>query len=312
MAYQEVTTSIGTPDAVINQIVLFAAAAGWTVERNNLVGSSRTATLRRSGIYIHLWNPDAVSVQIVGSTGYSAGAAPNAQPGGSPSIGRANIGVGPYAKLFLFAGTSPTEHVHIQIERQTGLCRMVSFGELEKVDAFTGGTFYDATCWTETGSAVSRGAWTNSSHPCFASGAPIVNNFGAVHAPADGKTWARFNSSDSTSNRAWTGLNNGTGDTASGEGALTALFNLDINAMDNRRVGHPIRVDVSRPAVWTPLGVLPGVRYIRMDVFDFGQEVTDVDSLVWKIFPMVRKGSSPTGAAEDYSGWNGYAILKTP
>ncbi len=312
MAYQEITTSIGSPDAVINQIVLFATAAGWTVERNNLVGSTRTATVRRSGVYIHIWNPDSVSVQIVGSTGYSSGSAPTAQPGGCLAIGRANIGVGPYAKLFLFAGTAPTEHVHIQIERQTGQCRMVSFGELEKVDAFTGGTFYDATCWTETGTTVARNTWTNSSHPCFSSGSSIVTNFGAVYAPADGKAWARFGPSDTTNNRAWTGLATGTGNAVNGEGALTSLFNLDINAMDNRRVGHPIRVDVSRPAVWSPLGVLPGVRYIRMDTFDFGQEVTDVDSLVWKMFPLVRKGSSPTNASEDYSGWHGYAILKTP
>lgn len=315
MAYSEVATSIGSPDAVINQIVTFATANGWIADRNELSGSNRTATVHKSGSFIHLWNTDANNLRVIASTAFQDGVAPDSHTSKSPFEARANIKAGPYAKLYLFASNSPSEHLHAQIEMQSGLFRLVSFGEIEKVDAFTGGTYFDATFWYEETNVPSfRNTLTNTSHTCFDSDSTSAGSWrGGIRALADTIEWARFFSSSTTGqNRARTGLYSGQFNSGGGEGYLTSLHVLDVNTFDNRRVGFPIRVDVSRPnSLYSPLGTIPGIRYIRIDTLSPTQEVQDVDTLVWKMFPFVRKGTSPTNAAEDYSGWHGYAIQKT-
>ena len=68
MAYSEQTAA--SPEDVISKIAAFALTNGWTVDRNDLVGSNRTLTLRNGTDYIHIYNVDTTNVYISASVGY--------------------------------------------------------------------------------------------------------------------------------------------------------------------------------------------------------------------------------------------------
>lgn len=307
MAYQETTGN--SPDDVISKIATFAAAAGWTVVGNALVGSNRTLTLQKGGDYVWVWNSDTSNIRITGSIEYNAGLAVTAQVGYAGNYAEANVGVGAYTNVFMFSGSAPSDHVHVVIEMAGGVFRHISFGTLDKLGAWTGGTYFDAVTWTA--SDTSENSWDTFSHGMFDSNSANQTRYGGVRCdiPADARAnaWALFRSN--AAYRAVTGLWGGSGNNGGGAGYLTTQFYSRNNAPFSGQVTlGAIRVDVQRPGgFWSPAGVVPNVRYLNMARFAPGQEIT-VGSDTWKVFPMVRKGTGPNG--QPYSANHAYAFKK--
>ena len=324
MAYQEIIAP-ATPAAVIDAIRAFAEANGWTVSRNNLSGSNRTVTLKRAETdYLHIYNLNANNVYLRGSIDYASGATPDATTRrGHRAV--LNVGAGPYTKLFMFADNTPSPYVHFVIEANTaGNFWHGSFGVMDKFEAFTGGLDYDGTSWTTPG--TTNGApWTygSSSYPLFAGNystytAPTTTTSpcGAIRCDfaADSRTDAWFSFSDDSnadtdlSIRCGIHASRGGGST---DGELTyKAESCDGNVFSNRSILHRIMASVRRVGgYWSPIGTFPDVRFCSVAKFTDGQEIT-IGSDVWKIFPMLRKGSVGAPLYERYSQNFGYAYRK--
>ncbi|HGM7333594.1 TPA: hypothetical protein ACKQA1_004707, partial [Stenotrophomonas maltophilia] len=152
MAYAEFS-NVSNVQTLIDLIVQFAQANGWTVERNNLAGANRTATVRIPGVsdYVHLFNTDQLSLQSRVSIGYNGTLDPNSQPTQSPRAVSTRDLVGPFPRVKLFAnGTA----IHVAIAQATaGEYRHHAFGVLAKAGAYDGGTYVDGTYWPLNGSS---------------------------------------------------------------------------------------------------------------------------------------------------------------
>jgi len=74
-------------------------------------------------------------------------------------------------------------------------------------------------------------------------------------------------------------------------------------------------VQVSTDGVHVPYGTPPNVRYINMEFFEAGDELT-IGSDTWKVFPVIRRGPSkgymnpPTEPSDEFSDNYGIAYLK--
>jgi hypothetical protein len=306
MAYQENTTA-ASPADLINVIATFAAANGWTVERNNLAGSNRTVTLKRAETdYIHLYNTATSALSVLGSVSYNSAVQPPSETlRGNPAS--CNVLTGPYTRTYLFADDSPAPHIHAVIEITAGVFRTLSFGLLEKAGVYTGGTYYDATTWENTNS--NSQTWNTTSHACFESN--TLNGSLRVDIPADSRS------------NAWTGLAdftlfNGLGSAISNStenpprGFLTTLaYNRNLAPFSGNTILAPIANYVNRVGgLRSPVGVFPNVRYLRMDRYIPGEEIS-IGGDTWKVFPFVRQGNGPGGSGlAPYSAQHAYAFKK--
>lgn len=318
MAYSEV--SVSSPDDVISKIATFATANGWTVDRNTLSGSNRTLTIRKGGSdYIHIYNTDATNVRVRASVGYSAADAPSAQPNVSAEK-KITLGSGPYTKLFLMGNDSPAPHIHAIIEMTGGVYRMISVGLLDKLGAWTGGTYVDGTEWST--SASLRYYWNNSTNSALFDCRNIATSWGSVRCdiPLDGRAnaWAelKYNAAYRAVTGLFGGLENSVNDSSAtgniGNGYLTTQF---YNRNNPPFSGQPslgnIVVDVYRVGgMFSTIGSYPNVRYLNIGRYSPGQEIT-VGSETWKVFPMARKAVGTSAANADASNDHGYAFLKT-
>lgn len=306
MAYQEITTA-ATPAEAINAIAVFAAANGWTVERNNLVSTNRTLTLKRAeSDYIHLWNTNTSEIRVIGSVGYAAGSTPDTQTDrGVEAI--ANIGTGPYTKMFLFADSSPAPHVHVVIEISAGIFRTISLGLLEKAGIYTGGTYYDASRWAGSSTGTS---WNSQNHACFEyNRGPLLSGSIRVDIPADSKVNAWANSPGYPF---YNGLAYGSTGQSSGLGFLTTLaYTRNQAPFSGNVLLAPIQNYIVRVGgLYSPIGTFPNVRYLRMDRFTPGEEIS-IGTDTWKIFPFIRQGVSSDGTTDSpYSAQHAYAFKK--
>lgn len=348
MAYQEVVTP-ATPAAVIDAIRAFAEANGWTVMRNNLVGNNRTVTLKRPETdYVHIYNLDLNNIYLRMSIAYAAGTAPDAMADRSQRAW-CNVQAGPYTKLFLFADSSPSAHVHCILEANTaGMYYHASFGMVDKLDAWTGGTYVDGTFWSNTWptsaqridyysanytSALFGNDHTSDTNPMSTAYTTRVSGGVRCDIPGDSRanTWAGFSAQPFNSTTAAdTAFPMNTGVSAAGlpnaanpsTNAATSVGNplttlvqySDDNAFSNRAVFHPIEFAVGRIGGYgSPVGRAPNIRLCNISKFTDGQEIT-IGSDVWKIFPMFKRGQGTFTSPNIYtpgSGVYGYAYLKT-
>lgn len=323
MAYNE-NTGVSTPQDLINAICTFVAANGWTVERNNLVGSNRTATIRLVGVtdYIHLYNVATDQIQMRISIGYDGGAAANAQPNQQPFSTRVNGLAGPYPRVYFMM---EDDAVNIVVESSlANQWRHIAFGCLEKYGTYDGGTYVEGT-WRGT---TFLGDYTNSGahHIPFGAGvAPTSDNTpypGCVRADdVEGSRtnffhWFGDGGSNATYGRAHCGITswaNVGGASANWLGRLHG--GADLNAFSGRSVPHPIIVFVDRtgsPLYRSPIGAVKNMRLVNMTKFNNAQEII-VGGETWKMFPALKKSmitASGSGAADYGTHTLGYAIKK--
>lgn len=310
MAYQEQTT-LASPAVLINNLLTFAGANGWTVERNDLAGSNRTATLRKLGVtdYVHIYNTDLTTIRMRASVGFDAGALPAAQPNVSGEC-ITPLFEGPYPTSFFFASQ---DQIWVTVAiALSGEYRHFTFGRVDKAGVYDGGTYVDGTDWPVS----SYPASFSYKHVPF-QGSNVSNNsrsgFVRADIPADGRAnwFHNLGHNGTTESRVF-----GEAGAAGSSGATAAYLvdRADRNAFSGRSILHVIPLFVMRTGTstyYSPLGVVQDVRYCSINKFEPGQEVT-IGSDVWKVFPVAAKrplGSAPA-AGPAGSGDYAYAIKK--
>ncbi|MBT9159048.1 MAG: hypothetical protein DDT26_00297 [Dehalococcoidia bacterium] len=322
MAYQEVLAP-ATAAGVVDAIRSFAQANGWTVLRNDLVSTSRTVTLKRPETdHIHVYNTTTNEIRAIGSVDYNGALPPETNPLRGVRARSGLIGNGPYTRMHLFAADLPAPHIHVVIELTTaGVFRHLSFGMVEKIEPFTGGSYTAASNWNLDGSPAAPG-YNSQNHAMFGRdtlhSSSTDNDCIRVDFAADSRTnfWYRFANdriADATVGTACSGLVH----PSSSAVELTGLVGrADNNAFSNRSVLHPFDIKVNRIGdYWSRIGTFPNVRYCNIFKFAPGDEFT-IAGDVWKIFPMARKFSTQLNVAspvwQAHSNNFAYAYKKVP
>ena len=313
MAYAELTAT--SPDDVIDKIATFASSNGWTIHRNTLVTTNRTLTLSKGTDYIHVYNTDNASIYLLISVGYNGSLAPSAQPNPSGSAAT-NLLAGPYTKLYLFADSSPSNYIHVAVETSGGIFRHMSFGMMDKLGTWAGGTYVDGTYWRLDGQVAYY--WNDHHSALFCSRSYYPSTAcGSIRCDIaqDSVTNGFARLTDRVGYRAYTGLYCGLSNNADGTGYLTSQFyNRNAAPFSSQVTLGTILADVSRTGgFWSTLGAFPNVRYLNIANFAPGQEIT-IGTDTWKVFPMLRKGVGTSGSTSGdipYSDNHGYAFKKT-
>jgi len=312
MAYTE-HGSVASAEELIDRIVTFAVANGWTLYRNVIAGTSRTATLRKEGVsdYVHLYNTSTTLIRMRISIGFDIEQTPANQPNVSNEAW-CTVLAGPYPKAFLFASGNQV-WVTVSIAR-SGEYRHLTFGVLDKVGVYDGGTYADGSSWGQ--SSNTWGSFNNNPVP-FLNPAGGNTTRGVLRADviADGRTNYFFEFEGSTNTPNPRNIRSDIGvDTDALAGVLVARA--DRNAFSGRSIFHAIPLYVSRigaTTYYSPAGVVRDVRFCSINKFEPEQEVT-IGSDVYKVFPAAAKRTMVNGTGEQpaASGDYAYAIRKVP
>lgn len=311
MAYSE-QTSIAHPADLIDRLATFAASNGWTVHRNNLVVDNRTITLSKGGSdYIHVYNTDAEFVRQRISIDYNGSLSPAAQDKVSQE-NQCSLQEGPYPRAFLFADAN---HVWVTVAiARTGEYRHLTFGVLDKIGDYTGGTYIDGTTW---GRSNRWGDYRLNHAPFlnYTDGWPTSVR-GAVRAdvPADLREDFYFYIHGVTTVPNPTRLVSDISLQPNDGLASTLVERADRNAFSGRSIFHAIPLYVARTGsetYYSPIGVVHDVRFCSLNKFEPEQEVT-IALDTYKVFPVAGKRpmNSNTGDQPAASGDFGYAIRK--
>lgn len=303
----------GSPAEIVNQIAVFAGANGWTVVRNVMPSTVRTATLRLgSGPYLHIYNEGNTEVRLRASTGYDDTKTIAEQPGASLTTARTNLGTGPYVAMHLFGNAAPKDCIYAAIEVASGQFRHVGFGDSVQIGTWSGGFFFDATSLALGG--VYSDPFTTYNHHLFTHyhNGGLNNNppIGGVFLPSVSANYFAPPSATvpGVLNRveAFHGGENQTPDYTSRGRTVYGFYDRSVSAWSGVTPMQPIKLRVSRDSgYWSELCELPCIRYLNIARFAPGQEIS-VGGVVYKVFPWGRKG---TGSG--YTNNHGYAYLKT-
>lgn len=322
MAYVQ-HTSVATPAVLIDLIASFCSANGWTVERNNLSGALRTLTVRKPGVsdYVHIYNVNQTSISMRVSVGYNAANPPDTQPNVSLEC-RTNLEAGVYPRLALFAnGDSVWAAVSIAM---SGEYRHFTFGVLEKIGVYDGGTYCDGSDWGTSNSAW--GDWASTNNTPFYPNNNSVTALSArgwlrANVPADGRTNHMYGMGGTSSGTTPSATRSSVGKTfgaVSGMQEGMMVGEGDDNTFSGRSIFQVIRLFLSRTGAttyWSPVGVVSGVRWCNINKFEAEQEVP-IAGDVWVVFPAIAKramfSGSMSGRPAAASGDYGFALLKSP
>jgi hypothetical protein len=163
-------SSATDPQDLLQKLVVFLAANGWTTDRSAVEGAGWTASLHKGGVYVHLrahmnepmqivtagpWNGYSIALYL--GTGFASGATFKAQPTGAPLNVSDSTPVGVAAVLtanpitnYYFFSDATNDNVVVVVQKQSGVYAHFGFGtSLQKVGTWTGGPYFFA----------SSGAW---------------------------------------------------------------------------------------------------------------------------------------------------------
>jgi hypothetical protein len=165
MAFQN-GAALGPVD-LLEQLVVFLIANGWTTDRSAIEGAGWTATLHNGAMYIHLrasvneqtpfLNGAATlgySIALYAGTGFSAGEAFNSQLIGTPTQwGSPLAPTGAVMTLlaigipnYYFFADAGGANIVVVVEKESGLYAHMGWGtSLSKLGAWTGGPYFFAS-----------------------------------------------------------------------------------------------------------------------------------------------------------------------
>lgn len=319
MAY-ETGTSSSVVD-LLDKFRLFAIAQGWTANRWATVGSGRELCIQKGAAYFNFraWNNETMLVNgsnsnskygitLNGSDGYSGSSAWDRQPGypvrGSTSGGdQAHvlfplvITTGPFPAYHFFAPDSKT--LFAEVEISTGIFLRFGCGSLDLFNpaAPGGGRFCYSTGGSHVTNATSGNSWL---------GADADNsNYAMELVPFRGADYATNNSSYSFGSMvraAFSSFDNwaGSGRTVTTAGLQMAcqgggahdkvLRDYSPNPLNGIGLLLPNIVSLNIGDEYlSPIGVIPGMRFMDMTNYLPGDEFT-IGSDTWKVFPWYAKG----------------------
>lgn len=160
MAYLNGSATSSTD--LLQQLVTFLVANGWTQDRSASEGSGWTASLHKSGNYAHLrareneaafqqhTSGTAYGIDLYLGTGFSSGQPWNNQTTGAPigSGAAYPVGAGMYLSVgpftnFYFMTDSSVDNVVVVVERTPGLFVFIGWGlSIQTAGSFTGGPYF--------------------------------------------------------------------------------------------------------------------------------------------------------------------------
>ena len=312
MAHSTSTSTASVHD-LIDNLATFAAAAGWTVERNTLSGTNRTLTLKRpESDYVHVYNTSQGQLLMRASTGYDGALAPTAQPGVTPEDCITARLTGPYPKVWFFSEGSEVVVV-VRRADQNGAYASFAFGVIQKYGTYAGGTFVDGTYFDQ--SAWGSGNWTDSDHGLLAYGS---SGAGYVRADADGVPgqWMRLSGAEAL---VQSGPLSAAGMYSANQGGATyssarLMGAADDNTFSGRSMLFPIEIAIRRagtPTYYSPAGVVSTVRAVSLAKFAPEDELS-LASETWVVFPISNKRAETGGDGDPHASGNvGFAVRKT-
>lgn len=318
MAY-ETGTSSNVVD-LLDKFRLFAIAQGWTVNRWATAGSGQELCIQKGAAYFNFraWNnetmlvngssaSDKYGITLNGSDGYSEAAAWDCQPGypvrGSTWGGdQAHvlfplvITTGPFPAYHFFAPDSKT--LFAEVEISTGIFLRFGCGSLDLFNpaAPGGGRF----CYSTGGDHV-----TNSTDTSSWLGVDADSFYAMELVPFRGADYSSSNygySFGSMVRAAFGSFDNwaGSGRTVSFSGLQMAcqgggvhdkvLRDYSPNPLNGIGLLLPNIVSLNIGDEYlSPIGVIPGMRFMDMTNYLPGDEFT-IGSDTWKVFPWYAKG----------------------
>lgn len=325
MAYQNVPVSDGYQ--VVQQIANFAQTTGWTLHRGSEQVDPRGVTyyeitLSATGYsgYVTLAGYLDGGVTLNGHRGYDSAKRWWEQPDqyysgydndGDPFNDQderythcfCDIRVNPTLSVHLFAGMSPTPYVYVAVEMEPGYYRHIVIGHFEKFGTSLGGLFFDVSSLY----SASYGSYPGRHRAPF-----LYNTFTYVYGNAGG-----FDAQSVDGSPSWVKLCNGTpaGYLVGGHwgSELDTIFKCSPIQFNSR-------TPLVTPFVWAssggyvPYGTPPAFRYVSMEYYEAGDEVT-IGTDTWKVFPWARRKTGAyntifSSTADEATGMFGIAYLK--
>ena len=319
MAYE--TGTLSTVIDLIDKFRLFAIGQGWTVNRWITVGSGRELCIKKGAQFYNfrayldetafvngLSNASKYGISLNGSDGYDSGTVWDRQPG-YPARDDALatnqghcwfpvvLSTGPFPAYHFFAPDSKTLYAEIEIATST----FIRFGcgalDLFNPAASGGGRF----CYATTGDAsvtnsTSQYTWLGSdadqpSYSCemvpfrssdmgqvgrFALGSMVRVGFSSFD------NWAASNRAIASSSLKMCCQGGGVHD--------KVLREYSPNPLNGIAILNPNIVSLNISGLYlSPIGVVPGMRYMDMTNYLPGDEFS-LGSDTWKVFPWYQKG----------------------
>ena len=312
MAYE---TGIPTSAAdLLDKLRLFCIAQGWTVNRWTTSTGVRELCIQKGDMYFNMKSVDNATllvngsntsskygIAINGSDGYAGGSQWDQQPGYPVRTASATnpqwvallpfvTSVGPFVAYHFFA---IGDNIHVEVEVTTGCFHRMGFGKLSTFGTVTGnGRFFYATVGSHETGSVSGSSWLGDhidgsySHDEGPFRRPGSNasarKASAVRCNVDGiDGWAS------------TGQQLTYSPTAMAATAVTyedPVWHLKASPLNGLSPMVPIVVSIMRSDLYmSPLGVVPGIRYLDMGDLLAGEEFS-LGMDTWKVFPLYQKG----------------------
>lgn len=327
MAYQQTTAS--SIDDMLNTIATFSAALGWTVARNNTFTSGsntrRILSLSRAGLdHVHLFtdlsSTTKTNLFAMRSIDINTSVDVLSQPNRSTYPQVNLLSGGSFPNFYLFGEDGANPYVHCVIEHAAGRFRHFGFGELVKQGSWTGGSYATGTFWSQVPvyannhiSNYHSTPWSDhSGNVAVANTASIrcddsdaaANNISGVD-----NRYLPYDNGTSYPRRVGTGFRTSTSSSNIvhyvdyGMGLLDYTFSVYNQRTNLIRLKHFVSVS---GGFFRYIGEPPAVRAINISPYQNGEEFT-IGSDVWKVFPIIRKGSV---ANQEYSGNYGIAYKK--
>lgn len=283
MAYSN--EAVATGQDVIQKIRAFAVSKGWIVHFDALRPADNTywwVVMRHpnGGPYFSMM-ADTVSIHCNAHRTFDSGQDYNTQPDQfySASIAdktKINLLVTPLLSVHLFSENTGDPYVYCAIEIEPGYYRHLVFGFMTKFVPSLGGFFFDIS-ESEEGRESTLG---NYQYPFMMKITGGLSTGGGLDCQdrAGTPAWytlsASYRSSYSASGAPW--------------GCLDELKELSPDGYTSRSNLLPLMIVAMTGSTFTPYGSPPNFRYIPMDFYQAGDEIT-IGTDIWKVFPVIRK-----------------------
>lgn len=311
MSYQ--TGSATGPHDMLSAIRTFALNDAWTINRYDTTNAGRNELcISKGSAYFNLAsyeneNPSthAVSwsgyygIMINGSDGYGAGNSWNGHAGNS--IRSCMIwGEGSYPSYHIFSPNLNCIYVEIETEPATyqrlGMGSLDTFGSPSGDGRFffaTTGITYDFTSNVQFfQNGVNSTIYSHEFIP-FRAGTYISSNANSSFSNVNGSYLrCAFEGFDGWAQTSGRSASSQTGGSVIGCDHYALIRNLSPNPLNGQAILSPIIPGfIASDQFILPVGVVPGIRHLKMDLHQPAEEFT-FGTETWKVFPWYQKGGN--------------------
>jgi len=300
MAYE--TGVASTPTDLVNKLVTFAVANGWT-SHSPLSGK----VISKGNVVCGLFG-QASTLDTRGAITALNGVAWNAQTGNSGTTHQCNIGAGPYTAYHFYSLSEESkELLAAVIEIAAGVYRHWMLCDLIKAGSWTGGTYTDSVNWDTSSDDIN--VPESNEHQVIADSlhvnSPQTGHYW-VDSDSGVNSWGRVADADSFT------LRNGVG-SVRGQGKNAYGYAIGYQRWNLRTPLWPIELFVNRnSSLRSPLGRVPAMRHLNMRNHTPG-EILTIGGDDFQLWPICARTETwdDTSSTVYSSGYHGYAYKRT-